>query len=177
MKAIKYIALGLLGLIVLLVVISFALPSSYRVERSIEINAPMETVYPLVYDPKSWARWSVWSRRDPGMKITYSGAPAGVGAKWSWQSATEGSGNMEITGAVFNKQIAYNVAFANFDGVLKGRFEFAPVGKGVRVNWIAEGDVGTNPLMRYFAIAMDRIQGPDFDGGLTNLKQLAEKPR
>ncbi|MBL0121908.1 MAG: hypothetical protein IPP88_03990 [Betaproteobacteria bacterium] len=49
-------------------------------ERSIDINAPMETVYPLVYDPKAWARWSVWSRRDPAMKFTYTGAPAGVGA-------------------------------------------------------------------------------------------------
>ena len=65
MKAIKYIALGLLGLIVLLVVISFALPSSYRVERSIEINAPMETVYPLVYDPKSWASNSAKSSKPP----------------------------------------------------------------------------------------------------------------
>ena len=176
MKVVKYVVFGLLGLGVALGLISLALPSSYRVERSIEINAPMETVYPLVYDPKAWARWSVWSRRDPAMTVSYSGAPAGVGAKWSWQSRTEGGGNMEFTGAIFNKQVTYQVSFVNFDGVLSGRFEFTPVGKGVRVSWIGEGDVGANPLMRYFALAMDRMQGPDFDGGLSNLKQLAEHP-
>ncbi len=175
MKVIKVIMLGVLGLFALFGLFSFTLSSSYKVERSIEINAPMETVYPLVYDPKAWARWSVWSRRDPAAKLTYAGAPAGVGAKWSWQSKTEGSGSMEFTGAEFNKNVAYRVSFAAFDAVMSGRLEFSPTVKGVRVTWIATGDVGANPLMRYFAVAMEGIQGPDFDGGLTNLKQLAEK--
>ncbi len=177
MKVLKYILLGLLSLAVLLGLLSFALPGGYKVERSIAINAPMEAVYPLVYDPKAWARWGVWNRRDPAMKMTYSGAPAGVGARWSWQSASEGGGRMEITAADFNKHVAYTIAFDDFDGVFSGRLEFAPVGKGVRVNWIAEGDVGPNPLMRYFALVMDRMLGPDFEGSLTNLKQLAEQPQ
>ena len=172
----KYVLFGLAGLCVLLGLIGFALPGSYKVERSIEINAPMEIVYPLVYDPKAWARWGVWNRRDPGMKITYSGAPAGVGAKWSWQSKSEGSGSMEFTGAEFNQRVAYKIAFADFDGALTGRLEFAPAGKAVRVNWIAEGDMGMNPLKRYVAIVMDRMLGPDFEGGLKNLKELAERP-
>lgn len=52
MKVLKYVLLGLLGLCVLLGLISFALPGRYKVERSIDINAPMEIVYALVYDPK-----------------------------------------------------------------------------------------------------------------------------
>ena len=175
MKVVKFILLGLLGLCVLLGLISFALPANYRVERSIDINAPMEAVFPLVYDPKAWARWGVWNRRDRGMTVTYSGAPAGVGAKWSWQSKSEGSGNMEFTAADFNKRVAYKLRFGNFDGVLSGRLEFAPAGKGVRVNWIAEGEMGANPLMRYVALMMDRLVGPDIEGGLKNLKELAEK--
>jgi uncharacterized protein YndB with AHSA1/START domain len=175
MKVVKVIALGVLGLFALFGLFSFTLSSSYKVERSIDINAPMETVYPLVYDPKAWARWSVWNRRDPGMAVTYSGAPAGVGAKWSWQSKSEGSGSMEFTGAEFNKSVVYKVSFAAFDAAMSGRMAFSPTAKGVRVTWIAEGDVGSNPLMRYFAMAMEGIQGPDFDGGLANLKQLAEK--
>ena len=142
----------------------------------IVINAPMEAVYPLVYDPKAWARWGVWYRRDPAMKMTYSGAPAGVGAKWTWQSTTEGNGRMEFTAADFNKRVAYKIAFDDFDGAFTGRLDFVPAGKGVRVNWIAEGDVGANPLMRYFALVMDRMLGPDFEAGLANLKQLAETP-
>ena len=177
MKIAKRIAVSLFGLIVLLALASVALPRTYKVERSIDINAPMHVVYPLVYDPKAWTRWGVWYRRDPGMQITYTGAPAGVGAKWAWQSKPEGSGNMEITVAEFNKLVGYKIAMVDFDGAMSGRLEFALAGKAVRVRWIAEGDVGGNPLMRYFAVIMDRMLGPDFEGGLKNLKALAETPQ
>lgn len=176
MKILKYVLLVIAGLAIALVLIGFALPSKYSVSRSIDIKAPMIKVYPLVYDPKAWARWSVWNQRDPGMKITYSGAPAGVGAKWSWESKSEGSGSMEMTRADFDKLIAYKIKFADFDGVFDGRLEFAPTAGGVKVTWIADGDVGSNPLMHYFALMMDRMLGPDFEGGLKNLKTLAEQP-
>ncbi|MEP7154785.1 MAG: SRPBCC family protein [Betaproteobacteria bacterium] len=177
MKVLKYTLLGLAGLLVLLGMLSLALPSAYKVERSIVINAPIEVVYPLVYDPKAWARWGVWNRRDPGMKVTYSGSPAGVGAKWSWESKSEGNGTMECTGAEFNRSVSYKLTFSDFDGAFNGRLEFTPADKGVQVKWIAEGDVGSNPLMRYFALVMDRMMGPDFEGSLKNLKEMAERPR
>ena len=49
---------------------------------------------------------------------------------------------MELTRAEFDKVIAYKIAFADYDGVFDGRLEFAPIASGVRVTWIAEGDVG-----------------------------------
>jgi len=177
MKALKYVLPGLGGVLVLLGLIGLVLPSAYKVERSILIKAPIEVVYPLVYDPKAWARWGVWNRRDPGMVLSYSGPPVGPGAKWSWQSKSEGSGTMECTGAEFNKSVSYRITFADFDGTFNGRLEFAREESGVRVSWIAEGDVGSNPARRYFALAMDRMLGPDFEGGLKNLKELAERPQ
>ena len=50
-----------------------------------------------------------------------------------------------------------------------------PSGQGTRVTWTNQGDVGTNPINRYFAQAMDRLVGPDFETGLKNLKALAER--
>jgi hypothetical protein len=170
----KKILLGLLGVIVLLVVVGFALPAQYRVERSIEIEAPMIKVYPRVYYPQDWARWGVWSRRDPSMQMTYSGAPAGVGAKWAWKSKSEGDGNMEITRAEFDKRIDYVLRIDGMDGKFDGHFLFAPSGGNVKVTWIGEGDMGTNPMSRWFALFMDKMLGPDFEGSLKNLKQLAE---
>ena len=177
MKLVKTLLLGLLGLIALLALVSFALPRSYKVERSIDINAPMIAIYPRIYNPKDWALWSVWNQRDPGMVVTYSGEPAGKGAKWAWQSKVEGGGKMEFTAAEFDKLIAYKITFTDFDGEMTGRFEFSQAGKAVRVRWIGEGDVGGNPLMRYFVLAMDRMLGADFEGGLKNLKALAEAAR
>ena len=36
--------------------------------------------------------------------------------------------------------------------------------------------MGSNPLMRWFALFGDKMVGGDFEAGLANLKVLAEKP-
>ncbi len=48
-------------------------------------------------------------------------------------------------------------------------------GAGTRVTWSMAGNMGSNPLMRWFALFGDRMVGPDFEAGLANLKALAEK--
>ncbi len=50
-----------------------------------------------------------------------------------------------------------------------------PDGSGTRVTWTNEGDMGANPVNRYFGLMMDRMVGPDFEAGLKNLKALAER--
>ncbi len=52
----------------------------------------------------------------------------------------------------------------------------APAGGAMRVAWSNEGEVGANPLMRWFVAFMDRMMGPDFEAGLADLTTLAEKP-
>lgn len=173
----KKILIGLAAIVVLILLVGLALPRTYKVERTIDVNATMDKVYPLVYDPKAWARWGVWNRRDPAMKMTYAGVPAGAGAKWSWQSKSEGNGEMEFVVTEFNKVVAYRISFPDYNMTADGRLEFVAAGKGVRVTWIGEGDMGGNPLMHYMAVMMDRMLGPDFEGGLRNLKQLAEQPQ
>ena len=176
MKFLKYTLLGLIGLVVLLAVAGFAIPPQFKVVRSINITAPMIKIYPMVYDPKAWAKWSVWYRRDPAIKTTYSDPPAGVGAKWAWESASQGNGGMEMTRADFDKLIAYKLFLADIEGAMEGCFEFEPQGSAVKVTWSTEGNVGNNPFMRYFALFMDRMIGPDFEAGLKNLKEIAERP-
>jgi hypothetical protein len=175
MRAIKFILLGLAGLIVLLCLIGLALPATYKVERSIEIAAPMINIYPKVHDPKGWAQWGVWGRRDPGMKVSYSGAPAGVGANWSWQSKSEGNGGMEIVKADFDKTVAYVLSIEGIDNPFNGRIDFAPAGDKVKVTWTGEGNVGMSPIGRWFAFFMDKMLGPDLEASLKNLKELAER--
>lgn len=76
----------LLGLLVAVALVLLAggmlLSPTYKVTRSVEINAPVDKVYALVASPKEWKRWSVWNLRDPAMQIDYSGpesAPAPPG--------------------------------------------------------------------------------------------------
>lgn len=165
-------ALIVLG--VALVVIGFFLPSHFRIERSVEIAAPADKVYALIADPREWKRWSIWNQRDPAMKIEYAGPPSGSGAKWSWVSKTEGTGNMEFTDAKPGERVGYTLSFPDFGMQSSGALTITPGAGNVRVNWTNEGDLGRSPINRWFGLVMDRFVGADFDAGLANLKRLAE---
>jgi len=175
MKWLKRVAFAVVAVIALLLVIGLLLPSGFKVQRSMQIAAPASKIYPLVADPRQWKQWTVWNRRDPAMQMTYSGAASGVGAKWSWQSKSEGNGEMEFIAAVPNERIDYTLAFPEFGMNSRGQLLLVPEGGGTRVTWTNEGDMGGSPINRYFGLLMDRMVGPDFEGGLTNLKGLAEK--
>ena len=176
MRIVKFVAIGIAVLVALLVGVGFVLPSKYDVSRSVEIQAPPEKVYGFIADPREWKKWSVWNQRDPAMKITYSGPPAGPGAKWAWESKTEGTGAMEFTKAEANRTLEYRLSFPEFSTVSTGLLALQPAGAGTRVTWSMTGDVGGNPLKHYMSVLMDPMVGPDFAGGLANLKALAEKP-
>lgn len=175
MALLKWV-LGLLAaLAVLLLGGGFLLSGEYQISRSTVVAASADKVYPLVAEPKRWKEWSVWNRRDPGMAITYSGPESGAGARWEWKSASEGDGRMTFTAAEPGKRAAYELYFPDFDTTSTGELTLTPEGQGTRVTWSMKGSMGGNPLMRWMGLAMDRMVGPDFEGGLANLKTLAEK--
>jgi uncharacterized protein YndB with AHSA1/START domain len=158
-----------------LALIGMALPDTYKVERSVEINAPAGRIFAHLNDPRAWAGWTVWNRRDPNMRVEYAGASSGAGAKWSWQSKTEGSGSMEFTSVDAPRLLQYKLFFPDFNSTSTGTITLTCAGIGTRVSWTNAGETGNNPLMRYFGMMMDRMIGPDFEGGLKNLKMLSEQ--
>lgn len=174
MKWLKWILLAVAAVLVLFFGVGLLLPSQFKVQRSIEIVAPADRVYPLIAAPVQWQRWSVWNQRDPAMKMDYGGPPSGQGARWSWQSQSEGNGAMEFAEAEPNRRIAYRLSFPDFGMQSTGALSIEPTGGGVRVTWTNEGDMGASPVNRWFGLMMDRMVGPDFEAGLSNLKKLAE---
>jgi uncharacterized protein YndB with AHSA1/START domain len=177
MKIIKTLLIVLVVLVSALVAVGLMMPSSYRVERTTLINASTDKVYGLIADPREWKKWSVWNQRDPNMKITYSGTTSGAGAKWAWESKSEGSGSMTFIQAEPNRVIEYALAFPDMGMSSRGTLTLSGEGSGTKVSWTNEGDVGKNPLMHLFVPFMDGMVGPDFAAGLANLKALAEKAR
>jgi len=108
--------------------------------------------------------------------MDYSGPPSGEGAGWSWKSASEGDGRMTFTAAEPDRRVAYELFFPDFGTTSTGELTLAPEGDGTRVTWSMNGDMGHNPLMRWFALGADGLVGKDFAEGLAGLKALAEKP-
>lgn len=175
MKWFARIGLGLLVVVALLLGIGLLLPSGFKVARSVEMASAPDRIYPLIADPREWKRWSVWNRRDPSMAMTYSGPTAGAGARWMWKSASEGNGEMEFTNAIVNERIDYALTFPDMGMRSSGQLRLEPAAGGsTRVTWTNEGDMGTSPVNRYIGLFMDRLVGPDFEGGLKNLKLLVE---
>ena len=174
MRIVKRIVLSLIVLLVALVAIAYALPSHYRVVRSIDIEAPPSKIYPLVAETRAWKRWSAWNRRDPAMTVVYDGPPSGTGARWTWQSKSEGNGQMTFTSAEPDRRLGYRLVFPDYDSSATGDITFESTSTTTtRVTWSNEGDLGNNPMMRWMGLAMDRIVGDDFAAGLVNLKALA----
>ena len=175
MRIVRVLLVGLVILVAVLVAVGLMMPSTYRVERTAQINAPLEKVYALIADPREWKRWSVWNQRDPNMKITYSGPPSGRGAAWAWESKSEGNGSMTFTKVEPNRAIEYALTMPDMGMTSRGALRLSNAGSGTAVAWTNEGDVGKNPVFRLFVPFMDNMVGADFAAGLANLKALAEK--
>jgi len=152
----------------------YLLSSEATVQRSVLINAAPEKVYGLVAAPRAWKDWSVWTRRDPAMQIEYSGPESGSGAVWSWKSKSEGDGRMTFTETTAPSVLGYELYFPDFQSTSKGDFRFEPQGRATRVTWTIHM-IFPSPLLRWMGLFADKMVGKDFDGGLANLKAVAEK--
>jgi uncharacterized protein YndB with AHSA1/START domain len=175
MKVLKWILIVVLALLAVLVIGGYVLSPKFTVSRSITINAPAGKVYALVANPRQWKQWAVWMRRDPEMHIEYAGPESGTGARWSWQSKSQGDGTMTFTATEPARRVAFDLYFPDFGTTSGGELSFVPDGSSTRVTWTMNGDMGRNPLFRWMALGADRMVGKDFQEGLANLKAVAEK--
>ena len=91
--AIAIIALAL-GLVLVLAALQ---PRKFRVERSMNMSAAPEKIYPRINDLHEWTHWSPFEKLDPNMKKTYSGPASGKGSVCAWEGNSKaGAGRMEI---------------------------------------------------------------------------------
>lgn len=164
---------ALLLLLVVLAAAAFLLPERRLVERSREIAAPPERIWPLIAEPRRWTAWSPWYAKDPAMTLTYDGTASGAGAQWRWDSASQGRGQMRFDSAEAPRRLGYTLVFEDMGTQATGEFRLEPAGAGTRVVWMLDSQLGHNPVMRWFGLALDRLVGPDFDAGLRRLESAA----
>ncbi|MFZ3000769.1 MAG: SRPBCC family protein [Undibacterium umbellatum] len=175
MKIIKWSAGILVTAIALILAIAYSLPNEYKVSRSVLIRSTPAVLYPLIATPKEWKNWSVWNQRDPNMKMEFSGPESGSNAAWEWKSESQGNGGMKLTHAGPNRLIEYELHFEGMGKPSTGSFTLEAEPNGTKVTWNMQGSSEGNFMMKLFAPFMDKMVGPDFEAGLSNLKKLAEK--
>lgn len=173
MKILLKILSGFAVLLLLLVLVAFLLPRHYRIERTLVMKARPEAIHAQIADLRAWKNWGAWQERDPGMKLTYSEKSTGVGAWSAWESKTEGNGKMTITSTTPTK-VVYDLEFPDFGSKSQGYMELVPETAGTKVVWVDAGDLGMNPMSRWFGLFLEKIIAPDFERGLSNLSKKVE---
>src|SRR3989337_3242434 len=93
--------LAIIGVVIVVAIAGMLLyaatkPDSFRVQRTVLINAPNDKVFPLINDMKAWTAWSPYEKKDPAMKRTYGAVTAGTGATHAWDGDKNvGQGRIE----------------------------------------------------------------------------------
>src|SRR5689334_17269127 len=108
----KKVGLGLVVVVVAFAGFVATRPSTFRVERSMEIAAPADAVFPFVNDFHHWDAWSPWEKLDPAMKKSFEGPSAGAGAIYSWTGNDKvGKGRMTVTDSRPNERVGIKLEF------------------------------------------------------------------
>ena len=177
MKIIKRLVLAIAALLVVVILVSFALPRHPVVLRTIAVAAPPETIFPLVSDLRRFNEWSPWFARDPAADYTFTGPVDGVGQTMNWTSKVPevGSGRQTITRVDPPKEVAMQLDFGE-QGAATATVRLEPDGGMTKVTWSLSADTGFNPVMRYMGLMFDKWIGPDYEKGLARLKVIAETP-
>jgi effector-binding domain-containing protein len=171
---IKKILASLVVILVAAAGVGLLLPRHARVERVIVINRPASLIFATVNSFQQFPKWSPWQDLDPNMHQTREGPRDGVGAKLVWSGNDKvGSGTQLITDSTPDRSVASDLDFGSM-GVAKSLLSLTPDGPATRVAWTLDIDMGANPIGRYMGLTMDRMIGPDFARGLSNLKKLLE---
>ncbi len=174
MKFLKGILFGLLGLVLLLTIISFFLPSTVQIERSATINAPAEQIFAQINDFKNWPKWMAWAEMDPNMTYDFEAVTAGTGAGYCWKSEEVGNGCMKIKESIANSSMKTEIDFGG-QGKGQGSWTLEAADGGTKVTWGMESSVSSPPVIgKYFGLMMDGMVGPSFDKGLANIKKIVE---
>ena len=161
------------GLIVLLIIIGLALPQRARVVASIEVDAPLATVFALTNDFHRASLWLPWIETDPNVRIVYSGPDRGVGATITWDGLVVGTGTQVITESVPYEHITTTINPGG-PGEAKSWFDFVDTGRSTYLDWSFEVDYGYNIVGRFAALLLTDIIRRDYEHGLVSLKNIAE---
>ena len=150
-------------------------PDSFRVERSLRMQAAPERVFALVSNLEQFNRWNPWLKKDPATQGQYSAAVSGPGASYAWQSREVGSGSMTIVESAAPGRMTMRLDFVKpFEAHNMAEFSITPDGDGSRVTWAMYGPANFVTKLMQVAFSMDKMIGPDFEQGLAGLKALAE---
>lgn len=177
MKALKYILLLLLILVIGFSIYIAVQPNDYNFKRTRTINAPVSLLYDEVNDFKNWPDFSPWIEQDPDATISYGEVTEGDSAKYSWKGDVLGEGSMTTLSTKEDETIAQKIYFVKpFKAESNINWSFKPTDSGTVVTWQMEGKKDfLTKLFTTFAGSIESETGPDFERGLFKLDSIVQE--
>jgi hypothetical protein len=171
--------IAIIIVVLLVAILGFAAtrPDTFRIERSTNIQALPENIFPHINDFHLWETWSPWEKIDPAIQRSYSGAATGKGAVYEWQGNRDiGKGRMEIIESTPFSNVVIKLHFIQpFEAQNTVEFILERQGNTTKVT---QAMYGPSPfiskLMGLFC-SMDKMVGQKYEEGLANLKTVAER--
>ena len=172
----KFILIGFAVIIVVVAVVVAMQPDDFRVTRSTTVSAPAAVVFAQVNDLQKWEAWNPWQKKDPAMKLTFSGPPAGPGASYSWAGNNEvGEGRLTITESRPGELVRLKLEFMKpFAATNTAEFTFKPEGERTNVTWAMQGNNNFFAKALHLVMNMDKMVGGEFEKGLVDMKAAVE---
>jgi len=171
----RKILFGFVGLILVASIVVLMMPKDYEVERSIVIDAPVESIHSYVGDLKKWDDWTPWKSEDSTVKVTFGDKTTGVGASQSW-TGKDGDGNLAFTMCDPATGIAYDMTFImDGDDTMNSKcaISYSKSGDSTKLIWTMKGEM-KGMAGGLFAYLMPSMGGDLFDRGLKKLKKIVE---
>lgn len=165
------IVTGGIGLVLIgVLVVGFALPSTWETERTVRIQAPPDRVFPHLNSAAAWEAWTP----SPESGVERFGPAEGEGSGRRWDDPGYGAGEFVITRVDAPRSLEYRVDVEGGSIRIDGELHLQPVDGSTELRWIERGDFGWNPLMGYLAGRMEAMQGEQLQASLDSLATLVE---
>jgi hypothetical protein len=177
----KNVLLGAVAVVIIFVAVVATRPSTYQVERKLNVAAPADVVFRILNDLHQFLGvlvvfGSPWAKRDPNMQQTFEGPAAGVGQTYAWAGNREaGKGKMTIEESVVPQKVGIRLEFAEpMKSTAAYVLTIASTPTGSLVTWSMAGK--HNFLGKAFGLFMDmdKMLAADIEKSLAELKTVAE---
>jgi hypothetical protein len=178
MKALKYLGLGLSVLIAIPLIIALFISKDMSYEKSIRIDAPIDSVWMNVNSLSAMDRWSPWNDHDPNMKKSMTGTDGTLGATASWESDVDVVGKGSQTIAKIEEPTLFETDlkfYAPYESEAKAYVQLSSDGDGTNVTWGFKSEMPYPMNFTKLFMNMEEMMGNDWSNGLGKLKALCEK--
>jgi hypothetical protein len=177
MRTLERIAIAVAVAIAVVLIVAAMRPDTFEVRRTARINAPPERIFPLINDLRAFNTWNPYEKKDPEIKGSYSGAPEGRGAAYTFHGNEDvGQGRIEIVESSPMSRVTMNLAMREpFEASNVVEFVLAPGGDATEVTWAMRGHTPYLAKIVHLVFDMDSMVGRDFEAGLADLKAIVER--